>query len=166
MSLKDALEKAGYRSTKNENERQRKLKKEKTKVEKHQEHRNFCEVCETIHPDVERFKHRNPRIDAQWICVNCADKNEILDDFRVTQQSDFARSNRYRRYYGHTVDLNKKANEVQKDNRRRPKYRHDRLQADGNRQTRYDNRNKKRNNQRKGNSKYTIDENGDKNFNC
>ena len=47
MSLKDALMKAGFQSTKTQNERRRKLKKEKTKVEKHQEHRNFCDG--TVH---------------------------------------------------------------------------------------------------------------------
>ena len=174
MSLKDALLKAGYHSTKVENERQKKLKKEKTKSEKHQEHRNFCEVCETTQPDVERFKHRNPRIDAEWICSNCADKNEILDDFRLTAQSDSARSRRYRRYYGHTRDLSKEDNNLQKDNRPRHKYKHERGREHnmGNRQ---DNRHEGRGrnqghnqNRRDGKpkTKYRIDENGEKNFNC
>lgn len=102
MSLKDALLKAGLSSSKIENERKQKLNKDRTKTEKHQEKRNFCEVCETTQPDVERFKHKSPRVDAQWICVNCADKNEIHDKFRVTAQSDFARQGRYQRFYGPT----------------------------------------------------------------
>ncbi len=162
MSLKDALQKAGFQSAKIENERKQKLKKEKTKVEKHQEHRNFCEVCEFIQPDVERFKHKNPRIDAEWICSNCADKNEILDDFRLTHQSDSARNGRYRRYYGHTKDFSKEVNAVQKDNRNRPKYKHDRNKNrnPGNQ------RSESRDNRKRGGSKYKIDDDGEKNFNC
>jgi ribosomal protein L37AE/L43A len=150
MSLKDALMKAGYKSTKNENERQRKLKKEKSKVEKHQEHRNFCEVCEFIQPDVERFKHKNPLVDAEWICSNCADKNEILDDFRVTNQSDSARNGRYRRYYGPMKDFSKEKDFVQKPKKNFKK------------------RNNNGNSDSRGNrsSRYTLDENGEKNFNC
>ncbi len=193
MSLKDALQKAGLRSTKTENERQRKLAKEKTKTERHQERRNFCEVCECIQPDVERFKHRNPRIDAEWICVNCADKNEILDDFRLTGQSEFSRTARYRRYYGHTRNLDAEKDTVQKDNRKQHKYKHDRNRhrnpgnsqddryargrggRDGERSGRNNRRTNQRNDQRnnqsgrgnsKGKARYTIDENGEKNFNC
>ncbi len=106
-SMKDALKKAGFATAKAENERQKKFVKEKTKTEKQQEHRNYCEVCDTTQPDVERFNHRNARIDAEWICSNCADKNEILDQFRFTNQSDSARSGRYRRYYGPIKDFSK-----------------------------------------------------------
>lgn len=163
MSIKDALQKAGYQSSKTQNERKRKLHKEKTKVEKHQERRNFCEVCETIQPDVELFKHRNPRIDAEWICSNCADKNEILDDFRKTQQSDSARNGRYRRYYGHTRDLSKEDKKIHADNRRRPNYKHDR---DKKRNPGNHRNDRNQNRSKKPRSKYTIDENGEKNFNC
>ncbi len=105
MSLKDALLKAGFNSTKKENDRVPKRKKDQTKTQKHQFHRNFCEVCEAVHPDVERFKHRSPIIDGEWICLNCADKNEIHDQFRITNQSDVARAKRYRRFYGPTKDF-------------------------------------------------------------
>lgn len=172
MSLKDAMQKVGLRSSKLENERQRKLKKEKTKAEKHQERRNFCEVCECIHPDVEQFKHKNSRIDAQWICVNCADKNEILDDFRVSAQSDFSIDGRYKRYYGHTVNLNEKKAAVQKDNRKPHKHKNDR-HRDSNRTNNNSKRFSKGRNDRtnrrqdsKPKARYTIDENGEKNFNC
>lgn len=166
MSLKDALLKAGYQSSKTQNERKKKITKEKTKVEKHQEHRNFCEVCETVQPDVELFKHRNPRIDAEWICSNCADKNEILDDFRKTAQSDFSRSGRYRRYYGHTRDFSKEKVEVRSDDRKRPQYKHERDQRRNPGNQKDDSRSSNNRNRGKGKPRYTIDENGEKNFNC
>ena len=173
MSIKDALSKAGFKSAKNENERKQKVTKEMTKVEKHQEHRNFCEVCEAVHPDVERFKHKNSRIDAEWICSNCADKNEILDDFRITNQSNSSKTGRYRRYYGHTRDFTKESNTVKKDNRPEKKYKHDRNKNrnPGNQPARSakSNDNRRRSNGKKSNSsssRYTVDENGDKNFNC
>ncbi len=169
MSLKDALLKAGYHSSKVENDRIKKSKKEKTKSEKHQEQRNFCEVCELIHPDVEKFKHRNPRIDAEWICLNCADKNEILDDFRVTAQSDVAKTNRYRRFYGHTKDFRKEANTVQKDGRPGHKYKHERGRDNNRGNSNRDENFRGRRNQRSNSnskSRYRIDENGEKNFNC
>ncbi len=132
MSLKDALLKAGLKSSKSQNERDFKPKKEKKKSEVHQERRNFCEVCECIHPDVERFIHRMPSIDAQWICVNCADMAKIHDDFRVTHQSDFAKNRQYRRYYGPTKDFSKEQNKVQKDNRS-PNYKNDKKDKNFNR---------------------------------
>jgi superfamily II helicase len=147
MSLKDALKKAGYSTAKDENERQRKLKKEVTKTEKHQEHRNFCEVCEFIQPDVERFRHKHPRIDAEWICSNCADKNEILDEFRLTNQSDSARTGGYRRYYGPIKDFSKEKGHINTPNGKRKGV------SDGNKkETR--------------SSRYKVDDDGEKNFNC
>ena len=59
-------------------------------------------MCESIQPDVERYKHRNPIIQAQWICVSCADKNMIDDKFRVTVQSDFSIKKIFRREFGQT----------------------------------------------------------------
>ena len=105
MSIKDALLKAGFQSTKIQNERKSIPKHLKKNIEKHQEHRNFCEVCELIQPDVERFKHRMPHIDAEWICLNCADKEQVPDQFRVTAQSDASRLKQYRRFYGATKDF-------------------------------------------------------------
>ena len=104
-SLKDALQKAGFKSTKSENERQRseKFHKQKNSV-KHQQQRNYCEVCNAIQPDVERYKHRNPTIDAQWICCSCADKNQIPDSTRITNQSDFAKKKMFRREFGPTKE--------------------------------------------------------------
>jgi len=144
MSMKDALLKAGLSSTKVANERQAKYKTDKTKVEKHQEKRDFCEVCEAVHPDVERFKHKNPRVDAQWICVNCADKNEIHDKFRVTFQSDFCKQGRYQRFYGPTekVGGNEWSAKAGK-----PKFQNETKEEKKARQ-------------------FTLDEDGEKNFNC
>lgn len=104
-SLKDALKQAGFSSSKTQNERGKTRGKVMTKSEKNQFSRNFCEVCERTLPDVERYKHRNPTVDAQWICVGCADLHMIEDRFRVTAQSDFAKSNRFKRFYGETVKL-------------------------------------------------------------
>ena len=115
MSLKEALLKAGFKSSKLENEREPKKIKDLKKSELHQRERNFCEICQTIQPDVERFIHKNALIDAQWICANCADKAEILDDFRVTHQSEFAIKGRYRRQYGPTKKFDKITKTFKKD---------------------------------------------------
>ena len=117
MSLKDALLKAGLKSSKTHNHRDKKLKKEKAKTEIHQEHRNFCEVCELVQPDVELFKHRMPTVDAEWICANCADKSQILDEFRLTNQSEFSKSGRYRRFYGPMKDFKKEGRPSNKPTR-------------------------------------------------
>ena len=103
MSLKDALLKAGVKTSKTENHRDSPKKLEK-KSEKHQQMRNFCEVCELIHPDVERFRHRIPLLDAEWMCSSCADKEMVHDKFRVSAQSQFAKEKRYRREYGPTLN--------------------------------------------------------------
>lgn len=143
-NLKDALLKVGLKSTKIENERKSSYKKDISKTQKHQMDRNFCEQCETTQPDVERFKHKNYSIDAQWMCVNCADIAQIHDDCRVTNQSDFSKQNKYIRRYGPT-----KVFEGQKDLRKAPKHQR------GN-----------SNSKPKEEPKYTLDEDGEKNFNC
>ena len=102
-SLKDALKNAGFRQSNQENERERKAKFSKVKNSvNHQAQRNYCEVCETIQPDVEKYNHRNPTITARWICSSCADKNLIDDKFRVTAQSDFSIKKTFKREYGAT----------------------------------------------------------------
>lgn len=104
-SMKDALMKAGLKSTKMENHRDSAKGRERKQSEKHQHTRNFCEHCETVHPDVERYNHRNPTTSAEWICVGCADRLMIDDKFRVTHQSDFAKKNMFKRFYGSTKDF-------------------------------------------------------------
>lgn len=106
-SLKDQLKDAGFRSGKLENHRESAKGRERKQSEKHQVTRNFCEHCELIQPDVERYKHRNPTTDAEWICLGCADKLSIDDKFRVTQQSDVSKQGMFRRYFGATKDFSK-----------------------------------------------------------
>ncbi|GAB4018303.1 MAG: hypothetical protein Fur0010_19460 [Bdellovibrio sp.] len=113
-SLKDALMKVGLRSTKTENERLSKKGREVKLSERHQETRNYCENCNAVQPDVERYKHRSPFTDAEWICSACADKLELHDKFRVTQQSEFAKNGRFRREYGPTLDLSKQQTSTHK----------------------------------------------------
>lgn len=153
MSLKDALAKAGIKSTKAENDR--KFKKAKNKSEKFQETRIFCEICETTQQDVERYRHNNALIDAEWICSNCADKSSIHDDCRQTQQSTAARTGSFRRYYGPLKVFAKEG-----DKNSRPQ------------NSNYKGKNP-RSNSNSGNSKpeakkkkFIIDDDGEKNFNC
>lgn len=101
-SLKDALEKAGFKPTKKENVRPKLKKRELTVQEKHQTQCNYCEVCQKTLPDVEQYKHPIAFIDAEWICLACADKNKIDDKFRTTAQSDFAKKGIFKREYGPT----------------------------------------------------------------
>lgn len=156
MSLRDALEKAGLKPTQSENFRKRKPKKEKTKSEKFQETRIFCEACETTQQDVEKYHHNMPMLDAKWLCVNCADKNSVHDEKRVTAQSHAAKNRTFLRFYGPTVDLAAKERTPEKKNPRFNKKNTHRgkkpRQADGNRAP------KKQN--------YKIDDDGEKNFNC
>lgn len=72
------------------------------KIHSHQATRNFCEVCDRTQPDVEYFKHRNPTVQANWICISCADKNEIPDSTRTTAQSDMSKKKMFRRSFGAT----------------------------------------------------------------
>jgi hypothetical protein len=144
MSLKDALKKAGFKSSKSQNERDVKPTKKETKEEVHQKARNYCEVCELIQPDVERFKHNNPTIDAEWICAACADKEMIHDDFRMTHQSEFAIKKRYRREFGPTKDFSSYIKKNPKVNRN----------ASGNTAS------------KKVEKPKNFDEDGEENFNC
>jgi len=102
-SLKEALISAGLKPASAENERPKVAPREVVqKSVKHQQTRNFCEICELIHPDVERYRHRNPTTSAEWICVACADKFQIYDECRQSHQSDFARKGMFRREFGPT----------------------------------------------------------------
>ncbi len=105
-NLKDALKQAGFEPSKTvrQNERPKVNNKvRRKKIHTHQEHRNFCEVCEKTCPDVENYRHRNPVIHtARWICCGCADKYEIMDECRQTAQSDFSRRGTFRRFFGRT----------------------------------------------------------------
>lgn len=101
-SLKEALLKAGLKSSKNENERTSIRGRKIKQSESHQKTRSYCEVCCNNLPDVELYKHRNPTIDAEWICLACADKNSIDDKFRKTAQSDVSKRGMFKRFFGAT----------------------------------------------------------------
>lgn len=102
-SMKDALLKIGLQPSKTQNERPKpKLKRPEKIIHSHQQERNFCEVCNRTLPDVEMYKHRNPVINASWICLQCADKNMISDDSRETCQSEYSRKGIFRREFGRT----------------------------------------------------------------
>lgn len=103
-SLKEALEKAGLKSSRRENEQKKKQKvsRQPTEVEKHHQHRSFCDCCKKTAPDVEFYKHNNPSIQANWLCIVCADKHFIPDDTRQSNQSAFAMRGTFRRRYGRT----------------------------------------------------------------
>ena len=119
-SLKDALAKAGFQSSKNENHRDSAKGRERKAAEKHQHARNYCEHCNSYLPDVEKYKHHNPTTEAEWICVACADKLMISDDCRVTNQSDFSKQGNFTRYFGHTKQFDKnKDNSRGRPNRNR-----------------------------------------------
>lgn len=102
ISLKDALEKAGMKASKRENERPKVEKAKQTETTKHQQMHDFCDACQRGMPDVEFYKHNNPCVDAQWLCLSCADKNSIPDDCRTTNQSEYSRRGIFRREYGPT----------------------------------------------------------------
>lgn len=130
--LKDALKKAGFKSSRSENEREKRPRKQVKKIEQHQQSRNFCEVCDQYRPDVERYYHRNPTIDAQWICCQCADLHMIPDETRKTAQSDYSVKKIFRREYGRTLPASEigirpntpqKSGNVREDRGRRPNHR-------------------------------------------
>lgn len=121
-SLKDALLKAGFKEEKKKAPEKKTVHRPKEKqdtrptpppkakavalpqkMHSHQMHRNFCEACNRTLPDVEFYRHKNPTLNAQWICVQCADNYQIPDKFRETEQSDHSRQKIFRREYGPTL---------------------------------------------------------------
>ncbi len=77
-------------------------------VEKIHEHhlRTFCDACGKTSPDVEYYQHSNRSLDKYWLCVRCADENNILDDTRQTHQSPQAQKKLFLRGYGGTKIFN------------------------------------------------------------
>ena len=70
---------------------------------KHAHHiRTDCDACGRSSPDVEYYEHKNRSLDKYWLCVKCADTNNILDDFRQTSQSSQSQRGLFQRGYGHT----------------------------------------------------------------
>lgn len=103
-SLQDALLRAGLKQGKGDNGRKKQSRgtKQPKTLEKHHQHRNFCESCNRTAPDVEFYQHNIPSLKARWLCIICADKHSIPDDARKTNQSDFAMRGTFRRRYGRT----------------------------------------------------------------
>ena len=102
MNLKEALLKAGFKSGKTENFRASGKGRRRKQTEIHQHTRSFCEHCNSVQPDVEKYKHKNPTTDAEWICLLCADRLMIADRFRTTEQSDVAKKKMFKREFGET----------------------------------------------------------------
>jgi len=70
---------------------------------KHEHHmRTECEACKKTSPDVEFYNHSNRRLSVKWLCIKCADSYKIADNFRLTEQSQFAQSGRFIREHGAT----------------------------------------------------------------
>ena len=76
---------------------------------KHHHHsRTDCEACGRPSPDVEYYEHKNRSLDKFWLCVRCADDNNIHDDFRQTMQSPQAMKGLFQRGYGPTKIFKKR----------------------------------------------------------
>jgi hypothetical protein len=76
---------------------------------KHHHHiRTNCEACGRSSPDVEYYEHKNRALDKYWLCVRCADDNNILDEFRQTMQSSQSQKGLFQRGYGPTKIFRKK----------------------------------------------------------
>lgn len=76
---------------------------------KHHHHsRTECEACGRPSPDVEYYEHKNKSLDKYWLCVRCADDNNIHDDFRQTMQSPQAMKGLFQRGYGPTKVFKKR----------------------------------------------------------
>ena len=127
-SLKDALQIAGFKHSKRENARPKFEGKKKINYNKHQMTRSFCDNCEKGYPDVEFYKHRNPTLEAKWLCCECADKFSIPDDVRESNQSDFSKKGTFRRQYGRTKRFSK-TEEIDPKNKRERDEEKDRKKA-------------------------------------
>ena len=105
-SLADALKNAGLESSEKEYDKKSGKKKKKPangNTKKHDHHlRTECELCRKSAPDVERYEHTNRSIDANWLCIPCADRLSISDECRQTNQSDFAMKKTFARQFGRT----------------------------------------------------------------
>lgn len=107
--MKDAFQKAGLNPTVFET----KDEKRQTATQTHQKKTGsnnvnsdqiqiFCENCSATAPDVERYEHRSHRVQGCWLCVKCADQNEIDDSLRKTAQSTHSKQRMFKRSYGRT----------------------------------------------------------------
>ena len=112
MSLKEALEKAGFKASKpatrkpvrHVNRGTKDSTRRGGKIHDHH-HRTECDACRKTAPDVERYDHRNRSLNAKWLCMVCADHYQISDDLRMTAESDISKRRMFVRNYGHTCKL-------------------------------------------------------------
>jgi len=109
--LKKALIKAGAvskeqrKEIERENATKRHIKKQRRTAHEHQL-RIVCELCNKTSPDVEYYQHRNKMVgNAKWLCLRCADDNQIDDQCRQTAQSTQSKTKLFRRQYGRTKKL-------------------------------------------------------------
>lgn len=109
--MKQALMKAGLvskekkKEMRRESAKERHIKKQRRTAHEHQL-RIVCEMCKKTTPDVEYYEHRNKMVgNAKWLCLRCADDNQIDDRCRKTAQSTQSKTKLFRRQYGRTIKL-------------------------------------------------------------
>lgn len=109
--LKQALIKAGavskeqQKELKREDAKKRHIKKQRRTSHEHQL-RIVCELCSKTTPDVEYYQHTNKRVgDKKWLCLRCADDNQIDDQCRQTAQSTQSKTKLFSRQYGRTKNI-------------------------------------------------------------
>ena len=115
MSFKKAFLKAGIVSKDqviaaelqaSRKKRIRPIREEPVSEKKHTHHfRSLCDSCGNGSPDVEYYEHNIRILNAHWLCVNCADLNNIHDKFRKTAQSQHSITKVFCRRYGPTLDI-------------------------------------------------------------
>lgn len=107
QQLKQALMNAGLvtKEKLKEVEKEKVLKRHLKSSKKMREDqlRIICEACGKSAPDVERYIHKNRLIEGkEWLCLRCADDNQIDDKCRETNQSPQSCSKLFSRQYGRT----------------------------------------------------------------
>lgn len=109
--LKAALLKAGLvsktkqKEIRREDAKKRHVKKQRKTAHEHQL-RIVCELCNKTSPDVEYYQHTNKLVgNPKWLCLRCADDNQIDDTCRQTAQSSQSQTKLFRRQYGRTKNL-------------------------------------------------------------
>lgn len=101
-SLQEALKKAGVKAKEPVKKKKEIIHRGRKKHTHHFKHRTTCDFCRKTTADVENYAHNNPRLKAKWLCLPCADQQQISDMFRETNQSEFALKGYFRRQYGRT----------------------------------------------------------------
>ncbi len=107
QQLKQALMNAGLVSQKDvEREKVKQKQMSKSAAIREDQLRIICEACGKSAPDVERYQHKNRRLEGkEWFCIRCADEFSIDDTCRMTAQSSQSKAQLFRRQYGRTKKL-------------------------------------------------------------